>query len=235
VRLSRLALVFALGLAACGPAGSPAPSSPPAAPRATPTADVSVALGPASLPGLTPTAPPAEIATLGAGQHISARGSYSDSETLAAGPMLCHIERNSPAFEHLAAYPGGTVLFGSSQPAPYQHEAELMHPAAVLPLSTLETLVQQEWGSRATLMVNAAYDSRMLHDIAQPNDALKYSLHFEGRSLDLIPWPPHPDRLARLCALAHAAGFDWVHNEGDHCHVSVQAESLCSWGSQAKP
>ena len=141
--------------------------------------------------------------------------------------MVCHIEHGSPAFQHLVFYPAGTVMFSGSEPAPYDQEDEMMHPAVVLPLSRLETLVRQEWGNAAHIMVTEAYDSRLSHDIAQTNPALKYSLHFEGRSLDVIPWPPSLDRLARLCALAHAASFDWVHNEGDHCHMSVSAESLC--------
>ncbi len=222
-------------LAACQPLGAAAPDTPTAAlPRATPTADVSVII--ASADGATPTSPSspaAEVVTLGTGQHISARGSYSDTETLAAGPMLCHIERGSPAFAHLVLYPAGTVSFSNSGPAAYKEEDEMMHPAVVAPLAKLEALVRQEWGSAAQIMVNAGYDSLMAHDLAQSNPALKYSLHFEGRSLDVIPWPPNLDRLARLCALAHAAGFDWVHNEGDHCHLPVKAESLCVLGGQA--
>jgi len=214
-------------LAAC----QTAPVAPAAVPRrATPSADVSVVIIGVTA---TPTPLPVEIRTLGAGQHLSGRGSYTDTETLAAGPMLCHIEHGSPAFQHLVLYPAGTVLFSGSEPPPYDREDEMMHPAAVLPLSKLEALVRQEWGSEAQIMVTEAYDSRLAHDIAQSNATLKYSLHFEGRSLDVIPWPPNPERLARLCALAHAAGFDWVHNEGDHCHVSVEAESLCRLGGQA--
>jgi hypothetical protein len=234
MRLFRLALYFTLSclaLASCQSLGAGGPGVPPAAPtRATSTADVGVVIGQVTP---TPAAAPAEIFSLGAGQHISARGSYSDTETLAAGPMLCHIERGSAAFQHLVLYPAGTVLFSSSEPTPYNLEDEMMHPAAVFPLSKLEGLVRQEWGSGAQIMVNEAYDSRLSHDIAQPNPALKYALHFEGRSLDVIPWPPNLGRLARLCALAHAAGFDWVHNEGDHCHMSVEAESLCLLGGQA--
>jgi len=222
-------------LAACRPLGAEAPGTPAAAlPRATPTADVSVII--ASAGGGTPASPSslaAEVVTLDTGQHISARGSYSDTETLAAGPMLCHIERGSPAFAHLVRYPAGTVIFSNSGPAPYKEEDEMMHPAVVTPLARLEALVRQEWGYGAQFMVNAGYDSLMAHDLGQSNPALKYSLHFEGRSLDVIPWPPNLGRLARLCALAHAAGFDWVHNEGDHCHLSVKAESLCLLGGQA--
>jgi hypothetical protein len=231
-------LCLAAALTACQTAGMSAPAAPSiAAPRATPTADVRVLIAPSIAQAATaaPAPAPLEILSLGAGQYISARGSYTDTETLAAGPMLCHIERGSPAFQHLVLYPAGTVIFSDSGPAPYKQEDELMHPAAVLPLSRLEALVRQEWGSAAHIMVNAGYDSLMAHDIAQANPALKYSLHFEGRSLDVIPWPPNLGRLARLCALAHAAGFDWVHNEGDHCHMSVMAESLCPLGSQAPP
>jgi hypothetical protein len=232
MRRMPLALGFCLlALAACQPAETPGPVAG-VPPRATPSADVSVAIVPATA---TPHSAPVEILTLGAGQHLSARGSYSDTETLAAGPMLCQIKRDSPAFQHLVLYPAGTVIFSSSEPAPYDQEDQMLHPAAVLPLSKLEALVRQEWGSTAQIMVTEAYDSRLSHDLAQTNPALEYSLHYEGRSLDVIPWPPNPGRLARLCGLAHAAGFDWVHNEGDHCHLSVEAESLCLLNSQATP
>jgi hypothetical protein len=218
-------------LAACQPADTP---SAPAPPRATPSADVSVAVVPATATPVSASTP-VESLTLGTGQHLSARGSYSDTETLAAGPMFCQVKRGSLAFQHLALYPAGTVLFSGSEPAPYDQEDQMMHPAAILPLSQLETLVRQEWGSAAQIMVTEAYDSRLSHDLAQTNPALKYSLHFEGRSLDVIPWPPDSGRLARLCVLAHTAGFAWVHNEGDHCHVSVAAESLCLFDNQATP
>lgn len=218
-----------LALAACQSLpGTPLANSP----RTWPTAEVSVAIVPSTLTP-TPSLAPADIRTLGTGQHISARGSYTDSETLAAGPMLCHIERGSPAFDHLARYPANDILFSNSDPPPFTTEDEMMHTAAIGLLSQLEAQVRQEWGDAAQIMVTEAYDSRLTHDLAQPNPALKYSLHFEGRSLDVIPWPPNLDRLARLCALAHSAGFDWVHNEGDHCHLSVMAESLCPLGSQA--
>ena len=218
-------------LAACQPVSPEAPGEPALAPaRATPTADVSVVIAP---PNVTPTSAPPELLTLGAGQHVSARGSYTDTETLAAGPMVCHIEHGSPAFQRLVFYPAGTVLFSGGEPPPYSQEDQMMHPAAVLPLSKLEALVREEWGSAAHFMVTEAYDSLLSHDLAQANPVLKYTLHFEGRSLDIIPWPANVDRLARLCALAHAAGYDWVHNEGDHCHVSVKAESLCLLGGQA--
>jgi len=226
---------FCLGLclavvAACQSLSPGTPGPSVASARTTPTADVSVAIVPAVT---TPTPAPSELFTLGAGQHISARGSYTDTETLAAGPMVCRIERGSPAFQHLVRYPSGTVIFSNGETFPYNQEDEMMHPAVVLPLSNLETLVRQEWGNGAHFMVTEAYDSLLSHDPAQTNPALKYTLHFEGRSLDVIPWPPAPDRLARLCALAHAAAFDWVHNEGDHCHMSVKAESLCGLGWQA--
>jgi hypothetical protein len=239
-QLTVLQAGLALLLAACqGAADSPAGSPSSLPPRPTPTADVSVTVlgaAPVSTPAALVTLAAPDLFELAAGQHISARGSYADSETLAAGPMICHIERRSPAFQHLAAYSGGGILFGEVGPPPFDQEARLMHPALVGPLSRLAELVRAEWGAEAHIMVNAAFDSRMVHDLGQPDAVLKYSLHFEGRSLDVIPWPPDLQRMARLCALAHAAGFDWVHNEGDHCHMSLQAESLCTlYGGAAPP
>lgn len=111
----------------------------------------------------------------------------------------------------------------------------MMHPAALLPLSRLASMVQVEWGSDVKLMVTAAYDSILEHDLSQTNPDRKYSLHFEGRSLDLVTYPPDQARLPRLCALALTAGFDWVHNEADHCHVSINALSLCNVCSGSAP
>ncbi len=225
--LALAAVLGALTLAACQPARpGPTSTAPRPTPRFTPSAEVSVLVITSTPPAALPS-PARLIVELGAGQHISARGSFTDTETLAAGPMLCQIARNSPAFTRLVSYAGEDVLFSQSEPAPYGQEDRLMHSAVAPRLSRLAELAVAEWGQAAPLMVTEAYDSRLAHDLAQANPQLKYSLHFEGRSLDVIPWPPNLARLARLCALAHQAGFDWVHNEGDHCHLSVEAESLC--------
>ena len=63
--------------------------------------------------------------------------------------------------------------------------------------------------------------------VTQPHMAKQSALHCEGRSIDLVTWPVEPARYPRLCALALTAGFDWVHNETDHCHASIRAKSLC--------
>ena len=102
-----------------------------------------------------------------------------------------------------------------------------MHPAMLAPLTRLREAVEREWSGRYELMVTDAYDSHGDHDLNQPDMARKYALHFEGRSLDLVTWPVDAARYPRLCALALDAGFDWVHNETDHCHVSIKAKSLC--------
>jgi hypothetical protein len=96
-----------------------------------------------------------------------------------------------------------------------------------MPLNRLNRLVQAEWGGAVRLRVTDAYDSLLEHDLAQTDESRRYSLHFEGRSIDLTTWPVEPAYYGRLCALAHCAGFDWVNDEGDHCHASLNAESLC--------
>ena len=166
--------------------------------------------------------------TVAAGLRISASGSFTQTETEAAGPMLCRIERNSCAFRRLVGNLDPSVLFHLHKPPPYDTEDMLMHPAMLLPLTRLRELVAAEWGGEVSLMVTAAYDSLLEHDLAQADSSRKYSLHFEGRSLDLVTYPVEPGRYARLCALAHCAGFDFVENERDHCHVSIKAPSLCS-------
>jgi hypothetical protein len=160
-------------------------------------------------------------------QHLSAGGSYTETETTAAGPMLCRIERDSCAYYQLIGDLGPTIVFKKEEEPPYHEEDILMHPAMLLPLTRLEALVQAEWGGQYWLRVTDAYDSLLEHDLAQHDEDQKISLHFEGRSVDLTTWPIDASRYGRLCALAHCAGFDWVHNEGDHCHATIKAESLC--------
>jgi Hedgehog amino-terminal signalling domain len=200
--------------------------------RATPTPQVVVALV-SAVPSLTPLptlnltpvlTPPHE---LGAGQHLSSAGSYAATETEAAGPMVCQIQRGSAAFQHLANDFDPRLLFSGGDPASFPDENHMINAAILVPLDTLIGLVGTEWGGKTQIMVTAAYDSVGKHDLAQPAASRKYSLHFEGRSVDLIPWPPDLAQIARLCALAHIAGFDWVHNEEDHCHASVNTQSLC--------
>jgi hypothetical protein len=169
------------------------------------------------------------------GEHLSRSGSYTTSETAAAGPMQCRIERDSCAFQQLVTNLDPKVLFSEGEAAPYGREDRMMHPALVLPLSDLAARVAAEWGEATQVMVTEAYDSLLDHHNFQPNRDLRYSLHFEGRSLDLITWPPDEGRNGRLCVLALQAGFDWAHNEGDHCHVSLNADSLCAVCSGAAP
>jgi hypothetical protein len=227
---------FALGLiiAACARAVTEVPldSVPTPARGLTATADVQAGVLNPDLSGPAPAATP--LHELGVGQHISSSGSFSQTETEAAGPMACRIERGSCAYGYLAAVSHSAIRFTQEEPPPYGDEDRLVHPAMVEPLIRLADLVTAEWNGEYLLTVTDAYDSLLDHDLAQPDPARKYSLHFEGRSIDLILVPLGLDRLGRMCALAHQAGFDWVHNEGDHCHASVRADSLCSVCSGAQ-
>lgn len=204
---------------------NPLPSSP--APTAT-TARPNLPLLP------TPT-PKCNLQELSPGQTISASCSYTETETESVGLMVCRIQRNSCAFGKLVVNRDGDIIFNTHKPPPLTDEDAMMHPAAVLPLSRLANMVTVEWGSDVKLMVTAAYDSILEHDLLQTDPAKKYSLHFEGRSLDLVTYPPDQARLPRLCALALFAGFDWVQNEADHCHVSIKAISLCNVRSGTTP
>lgn len=186
------------------------------------------------VPAFTPTRFPTPtpegacaIQTLPIGMVISTSGSYTMSETEAAGPMMCQIKRDSCAFKLLVRNLDSEIYFQNEEPAGFNDEDALMHPAMLKPLTELKRRVQQRWRGEVRLVVTDAYDSLMEHDLAQPDPALKVALHFEGRSIDLVPVPATPERMTKLCAMAHCAGFDWVHNEGTHCHASVNAESLC--------
>lgn len=192
---------------------------------------------PSPTPGVVPTAAPTPTITpeavcplpdLPAGQHISASGSYTQTQTAAAGPMLCRIEPGSCGYHHLVGNLDPEIVFKREEEPPLDREDILMHPAMLLPLYHLNELVLAEWKGDVRLRVTDAYDSLLEHDLGQPDENRKSSLHFEGRAIDLTTWPIEPDRYGRLCSLAHCAGFDWVHNEGDHCHAAISAESLCS-------
>jgi hypothetical protein len=197
----------------------------------TPKATAVVRASPTPAPVTRPTATPEPaclLPDLAPGQHISASGSSTQTETQAAGPMRCRIQRDSCAYYYLVGNLDPTIAFKREEDPPYDREDILMHPDMILPLYRLNELVQAEWGGAVQLRITDAYDSLLEHDLAQRDASRKYSLHFEGRSIDLTTWPIQPADYGRLCALAHCAGFDWVHHEGDHCHISINAESLCA-------
>ena len=161
------------------------------------------------------------------GQHISADGSYTATQTEAAGPMMCRIERESCGYYYLVGNLNARIVFKREETPPFDEEDILMHPNMVLPLHRLSNLVFEEWGGYVQLRVTDAYDSLLEHDLNQVDENRKVSLHFEGRAVDLTTWPIEPERYPRLCALAQCAGFAWVHNEGTHCHAAIKADSLC--------
>jgi len=169
------------------------------------------------------------------GLHISASGSYSMTEDEAAGPMMCQVQRDSCAYGLLMTDRDPEIGFAEHKPQPFSLEDRMLHPAMLLPLTRLRNMVQSEWDGTVRLLVTAAYDSTGEQDPNQPDMKKKYSLHFEGRSIDLVTSPPDPEKLDRLCALASCAGFDWVQNESDHCHASVRADSLCTFCSGSVP
>lgn len=167
------------------------------------------------------------VSTLGYWEHISARGSYTETQSEASGPIGCRIERDSCAFKGLIGVLDPTIVFKREEMPPYDKEDILIHPAMLLPLGRLNKLVKAEWAGLYQLRITDAYDSLLEHDLGQADPGRKVSLHFEGRAVDLTTWPIDRAVYGRLCALAHCAGFDWVHNEGDHCHAELKAESLC--------
>ena len=149
--------------------------------------------------------------------------------------MICRIQRDSCAYKNLVIDRDPDIVFSQHKPPPLTDEDAMIHPAMLLPLTRLSGLVKAEWGDTVQLMVTAAYDSILEHDPLQTDPTRKYSLHFEGRSIDLVTYPADPTKFARLCALALTAGFDWVHNEVDHCHASINSSSLCTICSPTAP
>ncbi len=216
--------------------GACAPVYADSAPTATPSPTATATLTPTSTPTVTPTptltpTPAGDgacfVSHLWPGQTISASGSFTQTETEAAGPMICRIERDSCAFRQMVGLLNPMIVFKKEEEPPFDREDIMMHPAMLLPLDRLNKLVLAEWNGEVQLRVTDAYDSLLEHDLSQTDETLKYSLHFEGRSVDLTTWPIDKTRYARLCALAQCAGFAWVENEEDHCHASIKAESLC--------
>ncbi|GAB4414938.1 MAG: hypothetical protein Fur0044_09860 [Anaerolineae bacterium] len=194
------------------------PSTPLPRPTAVPP-PIFVAVAPGPPACLQPN--------LAIGEHISASGSYTETERLASTPMLCHLERDSCGYNQLVGILDPTLKFKQEETPPFDTEDFLMHPAMILPLTRLNHLVQTEWGGAFQLRITDAYDSLLEHDPPESEPSTRYSLHYEGRAIDLTLWPVDQSQYGRLCTLAHCAGFDWVLNEGTHCHASIRAESLC--------
>jgi len=168
-----------------------------------------------------------QVADLPAGEHVSAAGDYTLRESEAVGFMECHITRDSCAYNMLVGKLDPSIVYKEEEQAPFDTEDLLIHPAMVQPLTRLNQLVQAEWRGTVQLRVTDAYDSLLSHDPAESKPATRYSLHYEGRAVDLTTFPVDQSLYPRLCALATCAGFDWVHNEITHCHASVKATSLC--------
>jgi hypothetical protein len=209
--------------------------SPPPITIMIPTPTLQPAATP--LPTVTPTSQPAVklipkpgcfLPDLIVGQHISASGSYTETERSVSTPMVCHLQRDSCGYNQLVGILDPTIVFKQEEESPYDTEDILMHPAMLTPLSRLNRLVQAEWGDDVQLRVTEIYDSLLEHDPPESEPRSRYSLHYDGRAIDLTTWPVDQNRYGRLCALAHCAGFDWVHHEGNHCHASIKAETLCN-------
>ena len=189
---------------------------------------------PTRWPTVTPT-PPSSVDEQAAcvvpelqfDQHISADGSFTATQWEASGPMVCRMSQRC-AKSALTGNINPLIVFKQEEEPPYAEEDIFVHPAMLKPLDNLTKLVQAEWGGTVQLRITDSYDSLLEHDLNQDDPNLKYSLHFEGRAVDLTTWPIDLNLYPRLCSLASCAGFTWVHNEGDHCHASINAESLCS-------
>ncbi len=194
----------------------------------TPNATPIIKIAPSPTPINTPEVEVAcSIPNLFPEQHIAVSGSYTQTQTSVTGPMVCRIERGTCPYHHLVGNLTPAMVYKKEEEPPFDKEDILMHPAMPLPLYRLNDLIVLEWNGEVSLRITDAYDSLLEHDLGQTDTNRRISLHFEGRAIDLTTWPIDQARYGRLCALAHCAGFDWVHHEGDHCHAAIKAESLC--------
>lgn len=219
-------LLLLICLSAC--ANTHAKSPPTATPLPTPTGIPTFTPVPKATPTAVSVTASCPLPDLFRGSHISARSSYTETQTEAVGAPVCRIERDSCAFYRLVGNLDAGIIVKQEEEPPYDGEDILMHPAMLLPLFRLNELIEQEWDGAYQLRITDAYDSLLEHHLDQPDEERRVSLHFEGRALDLTTWPIEPALYGRLCILAHCAGFEWVDNEGDHCHVAKKAESLCN-------
>ncbi|MCB9106966.1 MAG: hypothetical protein H6633_22375 [Anaerolineales bacterium] len=200
----------------------PAPPTPTVTPWPTPTPIViQIVANPIIEPACL-------LPDVGSGQSITASGSYTETERSASTPMVCHITRDSCAYNQLVGILDPSIVFKQEEEAPFNTEDVLMHPAMLGPLTRLNELVKAEWGGAYQLRVTDAYDSLLEHDPPESNPSTRYSLHYDGRAIDVTTWPVNWNLYGRLCALAHCAGFDYVENEVTHCHASINASSLCT-------
>ncbi|MFY8273209.1 hypothetical protein AAEU32_03660 [Pseudoalteromonas sp. SSDWG2] len=79
---------------------------------------------------------------------------------------------------------------------------------------TLANKVNDQWGGAVKLRITEAWDNN--------NEHSNYSLHYEGRAIDITTDDMDVIKYARLAGLAAEVGFDFVYLEGNHVHVSVK-------------
>ena len=102
---------------------TPAPPAATVTPWPTPTPIViQMVAGPIIEPACL-------LPDVGSGQSITASGSYTETERSASTPMVCHITRDSCAYNQLVGILDPSIVFKEEEEAPYNTEDILMHPA----------------------------------------------------------------------------------------------------------